>query len=119
MVIEQEKIYLKDIAVKSDFASTPGNFLDCATDYNTFSLKEGSEIIFLEKGEKVTGVLYWDRSMKKWFIFDKKRNLYDDIKEGMLVTHKCDIFMVDPMEWKTIASDKNRTVEVISLLKVN
>ena len=119
LVIEKEKIYLKDISVKSDFATTPGDFLDCATDYNTFSLREGSEITFLEKPEKITGVLHWDKEMEKWFIFDKKRNLYDDIKEGMLVTHNCDIFIVDPIEWETVTRNKNKIIELIRLLKVN
>ena len=39
LIAEKDKIYLKDIAVKSDFNNLSGKFLDCTTMYNTFSLE--------------------------------------------------------------------------------
>lgn len=118
LVIEGEKIYLKDIAVKSDFASTSGsgNFLDCTTDYNTFSLGEGFEITFLENGDKTVGNLFFDKNMKQWFIYNKNKDLLIDIKTGLLVTYNLELPIVDSTEWEAV-KDKGETKEIASVLK--
>lgn len=116
LVIEGEKIYLKDIVVKSDFASTSGNFLDCTTDYNTFPLEEGFEITFLENGDKTVGNLFFDKNMKQWFIYNKNKELFIDIKIGLLVTYNLKLPIVDSTEWEAV-KDKGETKEIASVLK--
>ena len=39
LVTEGDKIYLKDIAVKSNFNNSLGKLFDCTTNYNTFFVR--------------------------------------------------------------------------------
>ena len=63
LITEKDKIYLKNIAVKSYFSNLSGKFLDCTTKYNNFSLENGFKIYYSKNGEKFTGELYWDKTM--------------------------------------------------------
>lgn len=116
LVTEEDKIYLKDIAVKSNFSNSSGKFLDCATKYNTFSLEDGFEIYYSENDEEILGKLFWDKKIKQWFIYNKEKNLFNDIRLGMIVSYHLKIFISDSSEFD-LAEENSEAKEVASILK--
>ena len=116
LVTEEDKIYLKDIAVKSNFSNSSGKFLDCATKYNTFSLENGFKIYYSENGEEFIGELYWDKTIKQWFIYDKEKDLFSDIGPGMIVSYYWNIIISDISELE-VADENSEIKEIAGILK--
>ncbi|MEX6495332.1 hypothetical protein [Fusobacterium animalis] len=116
LIAEKDKIYLKDIAVKSDFNNLSGKFLDCITMYNTFSLENGFKIYYSENGEEFAGELYWDKTIKQWFIYDKEKDLFSDIRPGMIVSYYWDIIISDISELE-VADENSEIKEIVGILK--
>jgi len=87
LVIEGDKIFLKDIAVISNFNNSLGKLFCCTTNYNIFSLENGFEIYYFENNKEVFGKLFWDKKLKQWFIYNEKEDLYNDIKPGLIVSY--------------------------------
>ena len=116
LIAEKDKIYLKDIAVKSNFNNLSGKFLDCITMYNTFSLENGFKIYYSENGEEFAGELYWDKRIKQWFIYDKEKDLFSDIRPGMIVSYYWDIIISDISELE-VADENSEIKEIAGILK--
>ena len=116
LIAEKDKIYLKDIAVKSDFNNLSGKFLDCTTMYNTFSLENGFKIYYSENNEEFIGELYWDKRIKQWFIYDKEKDLFSDIRPGMIVSYYWDIIISDISELE-VADENSEIKEIAGILK--
>ena len=73
LVTEGDKIYLKDIAVKSNFNNSLGKLFDCTTNYNTFLLEDGFEIYYSENGKEIFGKLFWDKKINNGLFIMKKK----------------------------------------------
>ena len=116
LVIEGEKIFLKDIAVKSNFNNSLGKLFDCTTNYNTFFLEDGFEIYYSENNKKVFGKLFWDKKIKQWFIYNEKEDLYNDIKPGLIVSYNWNIVISDLSELE-VADEKSELKELAGILK--
>ena len=116
LIAEKDKIYLKDIAVKSDFSNLSGKFLDCTTKYNTFSLENGFKIYYSENNEEFIGELYWDKRIKQWFIYDKEKDVFSDIRPGMIVSYYWDIIISDISELE-VADENSEIKEIAGILK--
>ena len=116
LVTEGDKIYLKDIAVKSNFNNSLGKLFDCTTNYNTFSLENGFEIYYFENNKEVFGKLFWDKKNKQWFIYNEKEDSYNDIKSKLIVSYNWDIVISDLSELE-LADEKSELKEVAGILK--
>ena len=116
LITEKDKIYLKDIAVKSDFNNLSGKFLDCTTKYNTFPLENGFKIYYSENSEEFIGELYWDKIIKQWFIYNKEKDLFSNIRPGMIVSYYWDIIISDISELE-VADENSEIKEIAGILK--
>lgn len=116
LVVERDKIYLKDIAVRSNFNNSLGIFFDCTTNYNTFSLEDGFEIYYFENNKEIFGKLFWDKKLKQWFIYNEKEDLYNDIKPGLIVSYNWNIVISGISELE-VADEKSEPKEVAGILK--
>ena len=69
LVIEGDKIFLKDIAVISNFNNSLGKLFCCTTNYNTFSLEDGFEIYYFENNKEVSGKLFSKSCVKLYLSY--------------------------------------------------
>ena len=116
LVIEGDKIFLKDIAVISNFNNSLGKLFCCTTNYNTFSLEDGFEIYYFENNKEVSGKLFWDKKLKQWFIYNEKEDLYNNIKPGLIVSYNWNIVISSISELE-VADEKSEPKEVAGILK--
>lgn len=123
LVIEEKKIFLKDIAMKSNFNNLSNEFSDCSTEYNIFPLSENLQIIILEEKKEIEGTLFWDNDLKEWFLYNIEEKKYEAIKTGVLAVFKLELPLSNESEWqlttRKATNQENGIFELARIFKPN